>query len=614
MNTNKKDFIIIGSIDWQTNWQTQHRLVSSLVLNKNRVLFIENTGIRNLNINDTSRLLDRLKNRKKSINGFNEIYNGLNLFSPIIFPFPYSRIIIKINKLLFFRGLSKWLKFSKFNNPIIISFLPTPLIDSLIEFLQPDLSIYYCANEMQGMNKIVNKKLEISENKFFSKSDLVFVTSSNLYNKATKFNKNVSIFPAAVEMDKFNINDKFNLPDEFKLFKNKKVIGYIGAITKVLDINLVNYLISHMKEYIFVFIGRPYVDINQLLKHSNFVHISEKKHSEIPNYLNFFDSCLIPYKVNQFTNSVYSCKINEYLALGKPIVSSNMTEIKNFNKINQNIIYISQDRDDFLKKITLSINENNSDKVDLRVNIAKSNSWENKFNEINSVIYNHNINESKIDFNWKKNYKKYINKIQNLFISLSFSFVIIFFILFYSPLINKLSDKLIISDKLEQSEAIVLFTGYGSLDYINILYQDRVKEVLELYKKGYAKKIYLSGRKQTFYEQEIVKSLLLNYGVPINAIIYKNVIFKNTYDEILQMNILLDKDNIRNFIFITSPYHSLRSKLIWNKNFPDYDIKFYVSEDKLVKNKRTFFQKINLYKIIVYEYLAIFFNKINKRL
>ena len=47
-----KDIIIIGSIDWKTNWQTQHRLVSSLVKQKNRVLYIENTGIRTAKISD----------------------------------------------------------------------------------------------------------------------------------------------------------------------------------------------------------------------------------------------------------------------------------------------------------------------------------------------------------------------------------------------------------------------------------------------------------------------------------------------------------------------------------------------------------------------------------
>ena len=47
-----KNIIIIGSIDWVTNWQTQHRLVTSLVNQNNKVLYIENTGIRSAKISD----------------------------------------------------------------------------------------------------------------------------------------------------------------------------------------------------------------------------------------------------------------------------------------------------------------------------------------------------------------------------------------------------------------------------------------------------------------------------------------------------------------------------------------------------------------------------------
>ena len=56
------DFIIFGSCDWDTNWQTQHRLVSSLCKNENRVLFVENTGVRSLKFRDFNRV--KKKNKK----------------------------------------------------------------------------------------------------------------------------------------------------------------------------------------------------------------------------------------------------------------------------------------------------------------------------------------------------------------------------------------------------------------------------------------------------------------------------------------------------------------------------------------------------------------------
>ena len=91
-----KDIIIIGSIDWKTNWQTQHRLINSLVKQNNRVLFIENTGIRSAKISDISRIKDRISNWLKSAKGFKEVKKNLFVFSPILFPFPFNKVCFYI--------------------------------------------------------------------------------------------------------------------------------------------------------------------------------------------------------------------------------------------------------------------------------------------------------------------------------------------------------------------------------------------------------------------------------------------------------------------------------------------------------------------------------------
>ena len=64
-----KNFIIISSIEWKTHWQTQHRLATSLAKD-NKVLFIENTGLRLPKFRDFNRIKDRLFNYLKSTKGF----------------------------------------------------------------------------------------------------------------------------------------------------------------------------------------------------------------------------------------------------------------------------------------------------------------------------------------------------------------------------------------------------------------------------------------------------------------------------------------------------------------------------------------------------------------
>ena len=69
-----------------------------------------------------------------------------------------------------------------------------------------------------------------------------------------------------------------------------------------------------------------------LVNLNNIVLIGEVPHDQISTYVRSFDVALIPYLVNEFTDSVYPCKLNEYLAMGLPIISSNLQEIRLFEE------------------------------------------------------------------------------------------------------------------------------------------------------------------------------------------------------------------------------------------------------------------------------------------
>ena len=129
-----------------------------------------------------------------------------------------------------------------------------------------------------------------------------------------------------------------------------------------------------------------------------------KKHDLIPNYIYSFDICLIPYKINNFTDSVYSCKTNEYLALGKPVVATATNEIINIHSIDGNIIYPAKNYSEFINLIKTSINEDNN-YINQRVNFANTNSWETRFKNITKII-DKNINQISLKYKLER---KFIN-------------------------------------------------------------------------------------------------------------------------------------------------------------------------------------------------------------
>ena len=96
------------------------------------------------------------------------------------------------------------------------------------------------------------------------------------------------------------------------------------------------------------------------------------------------------YKINNFTDSVYSCKTNEYLKV-KPVVANVTNEIINIQFIDSNTIYPAKNYSEFINLIKTSINEDNN-YINLRVNFANTNSWETRFKNITNII-DKNINQ-----------------------------------------------------------------------------------------------------------------------------------------------------------------------------------------------------------------------------
>ena len=235
------------------------------------------------------------------------------------------------------------------------------------------------------------------------------------------------------------------------------------------------------------------------------------------------------------------------------------------------------------------------------------------------------------DFILRNNYKRYPYFLIGTFLRLSkiiltnyfsifrkyiFKFfyllIFIFFTIYYSPLFWHIGKNLLHYDEFKETEAIVLFSGHGSLQYYNNTYQLRYQDISSLLeqKESYEPKIYLLGRLQRVPEQRIIESLLINDGVKRSniTVIYKE--YSTSKDNIINLYKNLKKDNIKEITFITSPYHTKRSKKLWEKHASDIDVKVF--KNLKWPRKNNFFEKAKNKKIILYEQFSLFYNKIRK--
>ena len=617
MSLTKQNFIIFSSVDWTTHWQLHHQLATSLVSAGNRVLFIENTGIRSANIGDIGRLSERISNWKKSLHGFSSIDgNNLTSYSPILLPFPYSKLSLLFNKKIFNLSISRWEKASNFSNPIIISFLPTPLIQNAINSIDPKLTVYYCANNM-AESSISASQVRPYEDHFFESVDVVFTAAYVIQEYAQRFSEKVFYFPPGIDFDKFNIALKGNedIPSDLKKISGR-IVGYIGTLGMVLDQELLCALADQCSDFTFVFIGPKYTNIDALETKSNIVFLGAKSHNQLPYYIKGFDVGIVPYVCNDFTEGVYPSKLNEYLAMGIPAVSTNLREVRESKEVYGEAAIIANNTEEFINAVKSLVSEKDDVlRKEKRIKIAQENSWESRFKSISEIIKDEisSLEKQPKEINWKKGFDSYFN-LQSKRRRLALTTIVGLLIIFYSPLFWFLGEQLITSDSPKKSDAIVVFSGDGEVSYQNLSYQNRALDAIELYQKGYANKIFLSsGREQTIADVDMIRLYLVSKGVPKSSIYILVKYPDSTYKNVIMVKQGLDENSVSSILFVTSPYHSLRSMLTWRKNAPSIEITMPNTTNQLYKGVQWGIG-LNKMKVIVYEYAAIAHNWITGRI
>ena len=203
--------------------------------------------------------------------------------------------------------------------------------------------------------------------------------------------------------------------------------------------------------------------------------------------------------------------------------------------------------------------------------------------------------------------KIYKKRIKRSFLKFFFVLTSIYIICFYTPLFWYAGDKLIFYDEPKLTNTLVILSGNGDSDYINTGYQRRYLDTKILLEKNNFNQIILMGRSQEIEESEILRSLLIYDGINEKNIHVINKTFGNTKENISSLKNILLKKNIKEANFLTSPYHTKRSKLLWD--FHKNDIDIYITENINNPKKKVKWRfELNDIKIILYEYLAIFYN------
>jgi glycosyltransferase involved in cell wall biosynthesis len=154
---------------------------------------------------------------------------------------------------------------------------------------------------------------------------------------------------------------------------------------RVLDVDLLCYVADSQPEWSVLLIGpefRHTANFRNLRKRKNIHFLGGRPHGDMPRYVSSLDVCMIPYRLNEFTNNVSPLKLYEYLAAGKPVVSTKLAGLADF----KDIVRIADTKEGFIKEIALSLTEDDQGLVQRRRDAARENSWERRLQFVSGLM------------------------------------------------------------------------------------------------------------------------------------------------------------------------------------------------------------------------------------
>lgn len=264
-------------------------------------------------------------------------------------------------------------------DPLVINaFNPTNAKNTL-KGLDPKAILYYCYDNISAAAWACKHGSRFEKN-LIREADAVIFSSDDLNTTKGKDAKAAYVIKNGVDLSVFK---RDQVRQVSAMTKQTVQIGYIGSVDDRLDYELLFQTIQNHPHWQFHFIGRILdARANKLQDFANVIMYGAVEPHELPGLMKHFNAGIIPFVKNDFTQTIYPMKANEYLAMGLPVV---MTDFAQLNDL-KHMVSITN-RQHFNEMLELAVQTDSEEKKLQRIAHSETNSWKCKASELESILY-----------------------------------------------------------------------------------------------------------------------------------------------------------------------------------------------------------------------------------
>jgi UDP-galactopyranose mutase len=319
------DLLVFSHLRWDFVFQRPQHLLTRFAKNR-RVYFIEEPLFSDLRLSSYN-----IKERE----------NGVRVVVPVLSETldqeqVWTELKKLVNRLILEEEIEKY-----------SSWYYTPMALPFTRHLTPESIIYDCMDELSAFKNAPADMIEF-ETELMKMSDLVFTGGHALFEAKKHRHHNIHPFPSSIDGVHFRKARVIkNDPEDQKHIPHPR-LGFFGVIDERMDVELVDQIAALRPDWHIVMIGPVVkIDLATLPKRSNIHYLGKKDYKELPQYLSGWDLAMLPFARNESTQFISPTKTPEYLAAGRPVVSTTIKDVVR-PYFHEKLVYIADTAEDFV--------------------------------------------------------------------------------------------------------------------------------------------------------------------------------------------------------------------------------------------------------------------------
>jgi len=324
------DLIVFGE-DWGGLPSSTQHLIRHLAKTR-KVVWVNSIGLRRptLGLCDLKRAWHKLI--ASNICSVQEIQlpvaqdNNFYIVHPRTLPAPRSLVGRWLAVKLLLSQLKPVVKKAQLQAPVLWISLPTAV--DMVGRLNESAVVYYCGDDFAGLAGVDHETVVKREKELLAKADLIMASSVLLASRSDPSRTQLLTHGVDYALFSTPVARAADLPND-----GRNIAGFYGSISQWLDLDLLQKTIIRMPDWHFVFIGKVVIDISCLTRFKNVTLLGERPHHQLPSYSQHWTAAMLPFIDNAQIRACNPLKLSEYLAAGRPIVSTSFPAVQDFHQI-----------------------------------------------------------------------------------------------------------------------------------------------------------------------------------------------------------------------------------------------------------------------------------------